>query len=181
MYNSNGKIDLECYVDSDFAGCKETRKSTTGYIIMFAGGVIDWKSSKQSMVTLSSAEAEYVALATAVSKVCWLRNLLKEIGYEQPSGTKIYEDNNACATMARNETTTARSKLIDVKYHFMREKQANGEISVQRVDTANQIADGLTKPLGPIKFKRFRELLGLVEIDIQAKQRRSVVASEWLE
>ncbi len=52
---------------------------------------------------------------------------------------------------------------------------------MQRVDTANQIPDGLTKPLGSIKFKRFRELLGLVEIDIQAKQRRSVVASEWLE
>ena len=177
-YSKNNNKELECFVDADYAGCQEKRKSTTGYVILFAGGVIDWKSSKQSMVTLSSAEAEYVALSTAVAKVCWLRNLLKEIGYKQETGTKIYEDNNACAIMAKGETNSGRTKHIDVKYHFVREKQAIGEIVIERVDTANQLADGFTKALGPVKFKKFRELLGLVEMDIQAKQRRSVEASE---
>jgi hypothetical protein len=157
----NGEVTLSAYVDADFGGCKETRKSTTGFVIMLGNGAVMWRSRKQVTVALSSAEAEYVAASEAVRSIIWLRSILAEIGFEQKGPTTVFENNNACIAIGSNLETKERSKHIDIKYHFVREKIASCEICFRRIDTKEQIADVLTKALDKTKLEKFRENLGV--------------------
>ena len=81
------------YADADWAGDVNTRKSTSGYVFQIGGSTISWMSKRQSIVALSTTEAEYVALSTATQEAIWLRSLLKGMGFEQKSPTTIFEDN----------------------------------------------------------------------------------------
>ena len=169
MYTKGkGKVILMAYVDADFAQCKETRKSVTGYVVKLGECTIAWKSRKQAVVSLSSAEAEYIALSEVTRIVVWLRGILKEIGFEQEEPTVIYEDNNSCIFMAENEENSERSKHIDVKYHYIREQILKKQVKLIRIETENNLADMFTKAIKRDKFIRFRGELGLKEsTDIQ--------------
>lgn len=90
------------YSDADWAGDKEDRKSTSGYIFQIAGGPVSWRSKKQDTVALSTAEAEYVALSSAAQECVWLRRLNSELGNLSEGSTTILEDNQSCIAMARN-------------------------------------------------------------------------------
>jgi hypothetical protein len=162
-YKRGGDVTVTCYVDADFAGCRETRRSTTGYVIMLGGGAIDWRSKKQNTVALSSTEAEYMALADATTRLIWIRNILEEIGFKQGT-TTIYEDNNSCAFIANDAGSSDRTKHIDVRYHFVREKIQDGSVKVVRIDTKDQVADGFTKPFGILKMNEFKKSIGIVSI-----------------
>jgi hypothetical protein len=151
-------------VDADFAGCRETRRSITGYVIMLGGGAIDCRSKKQNTVALSSTEAEYMALADATTRLIWIRNILEEVGFKQGT-TTIYEDNNSCAFIANDAGSNDRTKHIDVRYHFVREKIQDGAVKVVRIDTKDQVADGFTKPFGIIKMNEFKKSIGIVSIE----------------
>jgi len=148
-YSSKGNNELIGFADADWAGCKESRKSTSGYIFKLAGAAISWKSKKQSTIATSSAEAEYIALFSATQEAIHLRNLLKDLNYLKTSlPTKIYEDNKACREIANNNITTDRTKHFDVKYHFIREKIINGDISIIEISSDKMLADLLTKYVG---------------------------------
>jgi hypothetical protein len=97
------------------------RKSILGYLIKIGNCTVTWCSRKQRIVAQSTAEAEYISLAHCIREVLFLRQLLGELGYEQ-STTQIYEDNQACISMAENPVQHSRTKHIDVRYHFVREK-----------------------------------------------------------
>lgn len=136
------------YSDSDYAGCTVTRKSTSGYVFLLAGGAISWKSKKQSVVTTSSCEAEYVASCMAAKEAIWLSRLIADLHQETtPAIIPIHVDNNGAKDLAVNATINERSKHIDVQYHFVRQSTCDGKISLERCDTADQVADPLTKPL----------------------------------
>ena len=133
--NKYPKIELEVYVDSDFGGTAQDRRSTTGYAIKMAGGVIDYVSKKQPNVTLSSAEAEYVAACSVTQSVMQFRSILNELGFSQEKPTLIHEDNQSCITISSDYVTNGRTRNIDIKYHYVRDRMIEG---ILKWNTFNQ-------------------------------------------
>ena len=143
-------IELEGWVDADHAGCTETRRSTTGYLFKLGDSPIVWRSTRQSTVSKSTVEAEYVAASEATAEARWLRALLSSIGYQQDGATVLWADNQGAIKLANNPSTHQRTKHIDIKYHFIRKAISDGEIRLCYVRTGQQQADMLTKGLpGP--------------------------------
>lgn len=157
-----GKL-LEAYSDSDWAGDPDTRKSTTGFVIFYAGGAVSWASRRQDCVSLSSMEAEYVALGETCQDVLWLRRLLSDIGENQECATTVHEDNQGCLCFVRSERTSKRTKHIETKESFIKDLCDRGIVKLQYCPTDEMKADILTKALGNIKHDRFTELLGFVK------------------
>lgn len=154
IYRKNKNFELKGYCDADWAGDKIDRKSTTGYIFSIFGNPVSWCSKKQPNVSLSSTEAEYNALGLAITEGCWLKNLIKEFGYD----SKIYilEDNQSVIRIAENNESNKRLKHMDVKYCFINEKVSSGLVKITYINTDCNTADMFTKPLGKQLFERFR-------------------------
>ena len=131
-----------------------------GFFLKLADGAICWNSHAQKTIALSSTEAEYMAMSDCSRQVTWLQTLLTELGYPLKS-IPICGDNQGSVFIASNPITERRSKHIDIRYHYIREKVENGTISVQFLPGIDNPADMFTKPLGKIKFSKFREHLGL--------------------
>jgi hypothetical protein len=138
---------LVAYSDADWAGNRDDRRSVSGLVLMMCGAPVVWRSTFQKTVALSSTEAEYMALSDCVKECVWLRRLLKGMGSEQVDPTVIYEDNQGAMALAKNVGYQARTKHIDIRYHFIREKVASGEVELVYVESKNQLADYLTKGL----------------------------------
>lgn len=162
------KQELKAFSDSDWAGDQSTRKSTTGFVIYYAGGAVSWVSRRQACVTLSTMEAEYVALAETCQEVLWMRRLLKDLGEEQISGTIIEEDNQSCLSFAKSERTNKRSKHIETKHHFIKDLCERGEVVLEYCPTDRMNADIFTKPLGVVKHQYFVEQLGMFDRKLSA-------------
>ncbi|KAE9081823.1 hypothetical protein PF010_g21832 [Phytophthora fragariae] len=111
------------------------------------GAPVMWRSTFQKTVALSSTEDEYMALSDCVKECVWMRRLLKDIGAEQVGATVIYEDNQGAMALAKNVGYQARTKHIDIRYHFIQEKVVSNEVELEYVDTKNQLADFMTKGL----------------------------------
>jgi hypothetical protein len=150
---------LQGYSDSDYGGDEDTFRSTTGYMFTFGGGVVSWNSRLQPTVALSSSEAEYMALSATVQEAVHLRQLLSDLGHEQPRSTTIYEDNQSCIAMANNPVNHARTKHINIRYHYVREKVRDGTIKLEYLPTAEQVADMLTKGLPKTRLSIIRNLV----------------------
>ena len=161
MYDP-GRFELFCQVDSNLA----SPRSTTGYIIYLNGNPIVWKSRRQTTTALSSMEAEYVALSTAVSELLWVKHLLCELGYEFDEPIKIYEDNVAAIQRAENISGQTRSRHIALRHHFIQDKIESREIELVQVSTLDNNADGLTKPLPLGSFRKFRDQLNLEHVQL---------------
>jgi hypothetical protein len=151
---------VEGYVDSDYAGDRTDRRSTYGSVFMLLGGPLAWYSRKQRSVSTSTTEAEYVALCQGSKEAVWLRDLLRELGFAQFLGSskevQIYSDNQGCIALAKNPEDHARSKHIDVQYHYTRQLVEYGKIKLDYCPTEDMLADVLTKPLG---FRMFSSLV----------------------
>ena len=148
---------LTGYVDSDWARDEITRISTTGYLFkLYDKCTIFWNTKKQRSVADSSTAAEYMALYEAL----WLKSLAKTVNINV-NNVLIYEDNNGCIAIANNPSSYKLAKHIYIKYHYSREQIEKGNIRLKHVITEKQIADMLTKPLGPVKFLRLRTEMGL--------------------
>ena len=160
----NGKHEegdpLIGFSDSDFAGNVDNRRSQSGYVFTMFGGAVSWKSSLQDVVALLTTEAEYIALTTAVKESVWLRGLAANFGVIQKT-MAIGCDNNSTISLAKHQVYHEKSKHIDVKMHFVREKIEEGVVTVFKVDTSENPADMLTKPLPREKFNLCIKLLGL--------------------
>jgi hypothetical protein len=140
-------------VDASYANCQLTRRSHGGYIMFLNHGCVSWKSGLQPIVTLSSCEAEYVALCSAVCEVKYLRALLDDLGYPQDEATLIWEDNKAAIMIAENESSSAgRCKHIDVRFRFVAEAIRNEQVRIRYCPTSFNYADIMTKALTPAKF-----------------------------
>ncbi|CAG7731317.1 unnamed protein product, partial [Allacma fusca] len=164
--NEDAEVFLTCYTDSDYAGDKVQRKSTSGVVVLLNNAIVSWSSQKQSCIALSSTEAEYVAVASGAREVVWLRSCLSELGYPQVRPTLVLVDNQSAIRLVKNPEMHARTKHIDVRYHYIRDQEAKGEVSVQYVPTTDQLADGLTKPLLKSKLEMNRDRLGIRPVTI---------------
>ena len=158
---ADADVVLKGFTDADWAGDISTRKSTSGYVFKICGGFISWRSNKQSTVALSTTEAEYIALTSAAQEAVWLRALLKDLGFEQESPTVISEDNQSAIAIAKNYKVTARTKHIDVRYHFIKELIDKYFITILYCPTEEMIADIMTKGLVKQKFDYFRDMLNI--------------------
>jgi hypothetical protein len=142
------------FVDASWAEDRSNRRSTTGYIFKLAQGPISWRSKQQNSVTLSTCEAEYMALAHAVQEAIHILQLINSAKLEvQQHKIYLLEDNNSAIFLANNPSTTARTKHINIKVHFVREVIKRGQIVLRHCPTDKMIADILTKALPRIKFK----------------------------
>ena len=157
----NMKINLHGYADADWAGDVSTRKSTTGYLFQIGNGTVSWKTRRQSIVALSSTEAEYVSLSCAAQETIWMRNLLESIGFQQLDPTMISEDNQGAIALAGNPGNHPRTKHISIKYHFIREAVEKNKIMFQYCPTTEMLADILTKALTKERFQELRDLIGV--------------------
>ena len=131
----------------DWGGDTGKRKSTSGYVFIFEGAAISWCSKRQPTVALSSTEAEYMAVCGATQEAFYLRALLLDLGYKQEMPTIIYQDNQGSIAMLRNAIISQRTKHIDIKYHFVREKVEEKQITLEYIPIKKMVADCLTKPV----------------------------------
>lgn len=134
------------YCDSDWASNSDDRRSCTGYVFIFQGAAISWNSRRQQTIALSTTEAEYMALSAATQEALWLRQLHLELWpADIATPMKLYCDNQSAIKLSGSECFQPRSKHIDVRHHFVRDRVARGEIQVQYVSTNEMTADSLTK------------------------------------
>lgn len=160
-FRSDSK-NITGYCDADWANDCEDRRSCTGYIFVFQGAAISWSSKRQLTIALSSTEAEYMSLASATQEALWLKQLEEDF-WPVLSGKPIlmYCDNQSAISLSDNDVYHARSKHIDVRYHFVREKIANNQILVKFKRTDDMVADAMTKGLHRPKHETFSHSMGL--------------------
>lgn len=151
-YIENGNREPVFYCDADFAGDIDTRRSTTGYLAIFANGPILWKCQKRSLVTLSSSEAEYVAICSTAKEMVWLRKLAIELNTMQQRPIKLLSDSQSALKIAKSEKVAQRTRHISAQEAYLKELMEKGIINIEHVKGDENLADGLTKPLQGAKF-----------------------------
>ena len=170
VYPKNAGPAIVGEADADWCGDVIDRRSTSGHYFKFVGqgAAISWEVKKQQTVALSSSEAEYQSMASAVQEAIHLRNLLEELGCSQNESIMIGEDNQSCIKMCENPVMQKRTKHIDCKYHFIRERVEDGTVKIHYVPSAEMAADILTKPLpAPAVKKHRRVLLGVTASSLE--------------
>lgn len=159
--NSKDLNILNAYSDADFATCLDTRKSVSGVVLILNGGPMIWSARKQSIVSTSTTEAEYVAAFEAAKEVVWTRQILKIIGVPQMKPTTLYCDNEAAERLVTHPIFRRRTKHIEIGFHYVQQTQQNGNIDIKHISTKGQLADIFTKALVREKFITNRNELGL--------------------
>jgi histone deacetylase 1/2 len=146
---------------ADWAGCPDDRKSTGGFAVFVGSNLVSWTARKQPTVSRSSTEAEYKALANATAEVIWVHNLLTELGISHPKSASLWCDNLGATYLSANPIFHARTKHIEIDYHFVRERVAQKLLHIRFIPTGDQLADGFTKPLTLRQLEVFRRNLNL--------------------
>ena len=149
----NGEGDFICFTDSDYGGAPDF-KSTSGGIILMGNSPICWLSKKQTCVATSTAEAEYVSTSVNSKRILWIKNMLKEImNYNKPM--IIYTDNKASKKTIENGEINSKLKHINIHYHYNIDNILKNKIKLEYINTANMLADPLTKDLHGTKMSEF--------------------------
>ncbi|KAK1392142.1 hypothetical protein POM88_011198 [Heracleum sosnowskyi] len=162
-YPKDTGFDLIGYTDSDFAGCKIDRKSTSGSCQFLGRRLVSWYSKKQHSVSTSTAEAEYIAAGSCCAQILWMRNQLRDYGLLLTK-IPIFCDNTSAIAISNNPVQHSRTKHIDIRYHFIREHVMNGTVELHFVPTEDQIADIFTKPLDESTFNKLVGELGMLNL-----------------
>ncbi|KAG8492742.1 hypothetical protein CXB51_010463 [Gossypium anomalum] len=160
QHNTLGKCVIG-YVDSDYASDLDKRRSTTGYVFTLAGGPISWKFTLQSTVALSTTKAEYIAVIEAVKEAIWLQGVVKTLGLVQEH-INVYCDSQSAVHLAKNQVYHARTKHINVRFYFVREIIDEGKICLQKIKTADNSADMMTKVVTATKFEHCLNLINIL-------------------
>ncbi|PKU74847.1 Retrovirus-related Pol polyprotein from transposon TNT 1-94 [Dendrobium catenatum] len=158
-----GTLELRSYTDADWASDTTDRKSISGFCTFLGSNLISWTVRKQATVAKSSTEAEYRSLSAATSEVIWLRRLTAELDTPQPSPTTIHCDNTSAMAIAKNPVFHARTKHIEIDYHFIRQQIQSGNLQLSHISSQNQIADILTKPFSITRFQELHNKLTIRE------------------
>ncbi|KAL4089167.1 hypothetical protein QTP88_024231 [Uroleucon formosanum] len=146
-FNNNTQLSLKIFSDADYAGDIQTRRSTPGYLFRYGSSIISWTSQRQHCVSLSSTGVEYISASEAVKGIMCITRLIIRL-----------------SKIVKNPEFHKRTKHIDVRYHFIREKYEDGQFQLQYIGTEDQIADILTKPLVKERFEKLRSAIGVPTI-----------------
>lgn len=145
---------LKVYSDADFSQCQETRRSVTGYVFCLNNGNISWSSQRQTVVALSTSEAEYMAASEAARHLSWIREFLFDIFLQQNDPTPFFINSTSAVSVITESAIKKRSKHIDRRYHYIREQHNAGKIDIIRIPTTELLADHLTKPLSRVLLEK---------------------------
>ena len=162
-YPKGTGFDLVGYTDSDFAGCKIDRKSTSGSCQFLGQRLVSWFSKKQHSVSTLTAEAEYIVAGSCCAQILWMRNQLRDYGlmFEK---IPIYCDNTSAIAISNNPVQHSMTKHIDIRYHFIREHVLKGTMELHFLPSEEQIADIFTKPLDEGTFTKLVCELGMLNL-----------------
>ena len=165
-YRKSDQLEIIGYSDSDFAGCRDSMKSTSGYIYLLVRGAISWKSVKQSIVASSTMAAEFVACYEASNHGIWLQNFVTRLrimdGIERP--LKLFCDNKSAVLYSNNNRSSTKSKFIDIKFLVVKERVHSGLISIEHIGTNSMIVDPVSKGLPPKVFHEHTTHMGVVSL-----------------
>ncbi|RVX12008.1 Copia protein [Vitis vinifera] len=155
IYRRTNNLKVVGYSDSDFAGCVDSCKSTSGYIFILAGGVISWKSVKQTLTATSTMEVEFISCFEATSHGVWLKSFIFRLRIMDSISRplSIYCDNLVVVFMKKNNKSGSRSKHINIKYLAIRERVKENKVVIEHISTELMIVDPFTKDIPPLKFK----------------------------
>lgn len=156
--------NLAGYSDADWAGCADDRKSTSGGCFYIGNNLVAWLSKKQNSISLSTAEAEYIAAGCACTQLLWMKQMLEDYGLPQDI-LNLYCDNTSAINISKNPVQHSRTKHIDIRHHFICDLVDEGIVSLEYLNTTNQKADLFTKPLNYLRFNYLRKLVGVCCID----------------
>ena len=146
-YSRDSDISPIAYVDADYGGCRDTRRSTSGYVFLMAGGAVTWSSKRQATVALSTVEAEYVAMSRCAQQMLWMHSWLDEASIDYSLPGIIKGDNRGAIALTKNTKDHGKVKHIDIRHHYIRELLESGNIVMEQVSSADNLADLFTKPL----------------------------------
>jgi hypothetical protein len=161
-YPKGSTFDLIEYSNSDYAGWKVDRKSTSRTCQFLGRSLVSWSSKKQTFVAISIAEAEYVVVGQCCMQLLWMRQTLRDFGYNL-SKVPLLCDNESAIRLADNPVKHSRTKYIDIWHHFLRDHQQREDIDIYRISTENQLADIFTKPLDEKMFCKLRSELNVLD------------------
>ena len=164
IYRRHGHLRVEAYSDAGYAGDKGDRKSTTGFCTYVGGNLVTWRSRKQKVVSCSSAEAEYRAMAETAREMVWVHSLLTNLGVTTPVPMPMQCDNQAAIFIASNPTFHERTKHIEIDCHYIRDKVLSGMISTPHVSSSSQLADIFTKSLAGVSYDSLCSKLGMFDL-----------------
>lgn len=156
------KIRINAYSDADFAGDKRTRKSTSGFIVKVADATVVWGSQKQKSVALSTMESEYIAASQTSKELIWSDRLLKTLVTSKVEVPIIHIDNQSAINFIKNPQISRNSKHIEVRYHFVKDHYERKDFEIEYVNTNEQIADIMTKPLSKQRFEYLRSKINVI-------------------
>ena len=157
----------KAYTKTDYAGSPVDKRSTSGFFTFLGGNLVSWRSKKQNMVTRSSAEAEFTAMAQGICELLWLRILLKGLKVEEKGPMRLYCDNKSAINIAHNPVQHDRTKHIEVDRHFIKEKLDSGLICTPYVSTGDLLAVVFTKVLNRRSFQKNISKLGIKILILQ--------------
>jgi hypothetical protein len=161
-YLKGAKLELVGYSDSNYAGCKVERKSTSGTCPLLGISLISWSSKKQNSVALSTAKVEYIFAGSCCTQILWIKATFNdfEIKFKKVS---LPCDNESAINLTNNLVQHARTKHIDIRHDFIRDHQQKGDICIESVGTEDQLADIFTKPLDEKRFCKLRNELNILD------------------
>lgn len=155
-------VRFNTYCDASHGDCLDSGQSTGGYITTMAGGAVDWSSKLQSIVALSSTEAEFVAAVEAGKEILWMRNVLGEYGFAQEGPSPLYIDNQSAISVSKNPEHFGRMKHLDLRFFWLRDVVEEGLVAPAHIKGTEQPADALTKALALPLVRLARERMGLL-------------------
>jgi len=161
-YPKGSAFDLIGYSDSDYAGDRVDRKSTSGTCHFLGRSLVCWSPKKQNCVSLSTAEAEYIAAGSCCAQLLWMKQTLKDYGVNVKN-VPLLCDNESAIKIAHNPVQHSKTKHIQIRHHFLRDHVLKGDISIEHVKTEEQLADIFTKPLDEKRFSKLRCELNILE------------------
>ncbi|XP_039119056.1 secreted RxLR effector protein 161-like [Dioscorea cayenensis subsp. rotundata] len=162
-YSKDSNSHLAGYSDADWAGNIDDRKSTSGGCFYLGNNLVTWYRKKQSSISLSTAEVEYIAAGICCTQLLWMKQMLEDYVLQQGLLT-IFCDNKSAIDISRNPVQHSRTKHIDLRHHFVRDLVENKTVVIDYVATEKQLADIFTKPLDATRFEKLRREIGLCQI-----------------